>query len=345
MQEWYLDNQIPNIGGFESDAITDYAQSDFQNLLYTSVAKDLVLYSHDMSEQTNIRGVVQGVYYDTREKSTDRQLLVPIGTCNAGMYIGIGSKIYLIDGMPDNNGVYEKATMVLCNWLFKWQNSKGEIISRWGNFKSASKYNDGTTGNSVIEIGSDQLSVTIPLDYESIHINRGIKFFIDYNEDNPTVYELSNPTNVLYHYGENNGVTHWIVKETPYSPTTDDLMHGVCNYRTQNEQNPVDIWRMVLSYKSTNLYLGGAYKDIDALLVDANDNEVYIDADSDNANDIEYVWTVTSNISNYIDYVANGKSFKIRVLENDICLDETITIMCASRWTGQSASVEMLVKG
>ena len=50
-----------------------------------------------------------------------------------------------IDMITD--GMYEKAVLVLCNYLLTWKNENGDIIQRWVNASSASQYNNGETSN------------------------------------------------------------------------------------------------------------------------------------------------------------------------------------------------------
>lgn len=155
---------------------------------------------------------------------------------NIGDYVEWANSHWLIVTCDSDDEIYRDGKMEQCNYLLKWQNEAGRIIERWAVIKSASKYNDGTDGNNVLTLGSDQLSIAIPLDRESLKLKKsmGIKFFIDNNKENPTVYELTGTGNVVDTYN-GYGVTSWIVKECPYTASELDLKYGVCNYRTKED--------------------------------------------------------------------------------------------------------------
>ena len=156
---------------------------------------------------------------------------LPNQEINIGDYIEWANSHWIVVACDFDDEIYRDGKLNQCNYLLKWQNELGEIIERWAVIQSASKYNDGTTSNNVISLGSDQLSIIIPLDDESLKLKKSMskKFFIDFNKEDPTTYELTNTGNVPDTYN-GHGVTSWIVKECAYSASDDDLKHGVCNY-------------------------------------------------------------------------------------------------------------------
>ena len=171
-------------------------------------------------------------YYKEFQSLPDQEI-------NIGDYVEFANSYWLVMTCDYDDEVYKDGKLYQCNYLLKWQNEKGEIIERWAVILSASKYNDGTEGNNYITLGSDQLSIAIPLDEESLKLKKSMskKFFIDNNKDNPTTYELTGTGNVPDTYN-GHGVTSWIVKECAYSPTEDDLKYGVCNYVDYSSPTP-----------------------------------------------------------------------------------------------------------
>jgi hypothetical protein len=105
LKEWYLtDNYKPTVtSGYESDAISDFAQSNFADVLETAFSDAVLLYNHDLSECQEIRCVIQGNSADTYLKSMERVTLFPIGTVKAGMYIFFENRYWLITGYPSSN--------------------------------------------------------------------------------------------------------------------------------------------------------------------------------------------------------------------------------------------------
>lgn len=109
MKEWYLTNPKPNLtSGYESDTISEYAESNFADVLETTFSDTVLLYNSSLTEYEEVQCVIQGNIADTQLKSMERTLLFPIGTVKAGMYVFFENCYWIIDGYPGNNKSYEK---------------------------------------------------------------------------------------------------------------------------------------------------------------------------------------------------------------------------------------------
>lgn len=258
---------------------------------------------------------------------------LPFEDINIGDYVYWEDSYWIVVTCDSDNEIYKDGKMNQCNYLLKWQNECGEIIERWAFVNSASKYNDGTDGNNIIMIGSDQLSVMIPVDEESIKLRKddGIKFFIDNNKQNPTVYELTGTGNVVNTFN-GHGVTSWIVKECIYTPTKNDLKYGVCNYKTDEE-----IASLTLNNTSVNL----PDVTIEGNMEIRTGFERTYTAHIENIDDYEITWEVESNynviqkinynkIKLYIDDKnAIGNYIKLKCLINNIIVADANIIVVA----------------
>ena len=170
-------------------------------------------------------------YYKEWEALPDQEIY-------AGSYVDWGNGKWLVVTCSTDDEIYKSGHMWECNWLFKWQNAKGEIIERWGFASSASKYNEGVEDGKVMTLGSDQCKAYLPLDDEVLAVSKvkEPRFFIDnLKTGQRTVYVLHNHANVYHTFdvqGEEgvHGVTDWILKEDTYTPTEEDLLYGVCGY-------------------------------------------------------------------------------------------------------------------
>lgn len=224
--EWYLLNsKYDQLSGYETDAFNDFAEDGFEEVLDSAIAKSVELYSSDLSDFRSIKAIIQGNVSDTKLKTLDRQMLVPIGTCHAGMYVKYKDRFWIITGLVDDNEMYEKAVLSLCNWLLTWINEKGEIIQRWANITSASQYNNGETSSKFYFVRSDQLMITLPNDDESVLIPENKRFIIDKRCDiyqksisseitkdlsyKLISYQFTRADSVLYDYG-NDGCMGYI---------------------------------------------------------------------------------------------------------------------------------------
>lgn len=239
MKEWYLtDNYKPTVtSGYESDAISEFAESNFTDVTETYFADRVLLCNSDLSDRKEIRCIIQGNSADTQLKSMERIGLFPIGTVKAGMYIFFDGCYWIIDGYPSNNKSYEKATMKLCQYKLKWQNSNGDIIERWGNFSSASKYDDGEVAGQTIILSSDNLTIVLPDDSEVLYLG-GKRVFIDKRPIPEKVYKLTRSDDVLYDFQGHGGVLSFIADKTELDTTRDNQELGICDYIDSTPTTP-----------------------------------------------------------------------------------------------------------
>ena len=260
-QEWYL-MQPPHmqLSGYESEALNDFGSEGFCEVLDSDMAIDVELYNFDLSECTEIRAVLNNRLTDTKLKTLVRHLLVPIGSCHAGMYAKVKGRFWLIVGIVDDNTVYEKAILSICNYKLSWLNDTGKPIQRWANIISASQYNNGEHENLDFTIRSDQLLISLPDDDESVILAQNKRFVIDrrckiYEKDidNATLvdttkplitYEITRVDSVLYDY-QDSGLHQIMVTQDEQHPddgyyNIDGIGYWLCDIPTSShETNPL----------------------------------------------------------------------------------------------------------
>ena len=249
MKNWYLmsDSSRPNsLGGYEDEALINEKTDAFLESLNTSLGNTVMLYNSDLSEIGEVRIIVQDNLAKTQLKSLERYVLAPIGTLKAGMYIKYEDVYWLVTGYPGNNTVYEKATIILCQFKLKWQTADGRIIERWANYTSASKYDVGENGNYTIYVSSNNFTVWIPDDEDGLTLD-GKRVFIDHDTKNPKmVYKVTRSDEVLYLFGEKHGgILSYIVSKTELNMNIDRPDLGLCDYifpkEKHTEENNTDV--------------------------------------------------------------------------------------------------------
>lgn len=292
MKEWYLltsDTRPNSIGGYENDAFVDYKEDAFHEALQTDVATTVTLYNSDLSEVKDIRCIVQGNIADTQLKSLERTILVPIGTLKAGMYIFFENRYWLVTGYPGNNKIYEKATIILCQYKLRWQNDYGRIIERWANFTSASKYDTGRSGNQTIILTSNNFTIWVPEDDDAFTLDNK-RVFIDRNTQNPSkVFEITRSDDVLYLFGdEHGGILSFIADKDELNPSVDRPDLGLCDYKPPRPLPPKPDETTDLSaiIDGNNKLKCGFDRDYTVKFIDSN-NEV--------RNEVEFQWNVISD--------------------------------------------------
>ena len=232
IKEWYLitPNTRPNVtSGFGNDAFVDYKDDAFAEVLTTDIADYLTLYNYDLSKSVELRGVIQGNIADTQLKSMERTVLVPIGTLHSGDYIFFEDEFWIVDGRPGNNKTYEKATLKECQYKLIWQKNDGTIIERWANFASASKYDVGETNDKTIILTSNNLTVIMPNDKDSMTID-GKRVFIDTSDIPEKVFKITRNDDVLFSHGSHGGTLNLIADKTELNLETDRQDLRLCDY-------------------------------------------------------------------------------------------------------------------
>lgn len=230
MKEWYLINRPSTTsGGFEDESFRNYRDDLFEDMLDTDLASDVILYSPDLSEETELRCIIQGNTADTYLSSMQRGILAPIGTLKAGHYIYFEDSYWLIVSRPGNNKFYEKSVLYLCQYKLRWQKDNGDIVERWANFTSASKYDVGETGNYRLYLTSNNYTILMPQDADAETID-GKRVFIDLSDNPRKVFKITRDDDVLLNYENAGGVFTYIADKTELDPNKDNTELKICNY-------------------------------------------------------------------------------------------------------------------
>lgn len=347
MKEWYLigNKTKPNmLGGYENQSFLDYKEDAFLEALETDVATTVLLCNSDLSVREEIHCIMQGNVADTQLQSMQRKGLFTRGTVKDGMYIFFEGGYWLIIGFPGTNGIYEKATMSLCQFKLRWQNSEGKIIERWAYTEDFTKYSNGLTGNNTLTIGDNQYGLTLPIDSETKKLKRDMRFPIDFDDsERPDIYKLTNRKVKL---NDNNCSGHggtMIVTMSfdAFNPSDDKkvtMENGqevwICNYNnshtplppTPSEPNETTDLRCVI--KGTYYTLRAMYKrNYTVTFTDKDSNEI-------DWNTVDYQWNVVADfpvkqtiVDNKITVsVGNedliGSSFLLQIIVNGSVLSE-----------------------
>ena len=314
MKEWYLigNKTKPNmLGGYENQSFLDYREDAFAESLETDIASTVLLCNSDLSIKEEIRCIMQGNVAETQLQSMQRKGLFTCGTVKDGMYIFFEGGYWLIIGFPGTNGIYEKATMSLCQFKLRWQNSEGQIIERWAYTEDFTKYSNGLTGNNTLTIGDNQYGLTLPIDSETKKLkrDRGGTMIVTMSFD---AFNPNDDKKVLMDNGQEVWICNYNNSHSPLPPTP-------------SEPNETTDLRCVVS-GNTNLK-NGYYRKFTATFSDKNGNDVEwqktnyqwkIKSDFDVKQSItDNKITVSVNNENLI-----GGSFFIQIIVNDIVLSE-----------------------
>ena len=340
-KEWYLMQSPYNqLSGYESDALVDFGEEGFLEALDSEIAVDVELCNYDLSECETKRVIIQNNHQDTKSKTFQRVMFAQIGTCKAGMYVKYKDRYWLIIGIVDDNKVFEKAILLICNYKLSWVDPSGKIISRWINAESASQYNNGESNARYYFIRSDQLMIYMPDDTDSMLLDSGKRFVIDkrcfiyerdYNDSTVSdttkrliTYVITRSDTVLDNYTDS-GIIGYLITQCEQRPNdgyyvVDGIGYWLCDPPKSTDEPK--LLSCDIEYDSDIIYI-----DLEPCVYTA----VFYDADGNRlVDDIpDYEFTIESDFdgliiqsvdnSKYIsisDYKCNGKSFNI-VLQAD----------------------------
>ena len=294
MKEWYLTNPKPNItSGYENDALSEYAQDNFTDVLETTFSDTALLFNYSLSESKEIKCIIQGNIANTQLKSMERTILVPIGTLHSGDYVFFEDEYWIVDGRPGNNKSYEKATLKECQYKLRWQKDDGTIIERWVYLTSSSKYDVGENGNNTIVLTSNNYLITIPNDEDSMTLD-GKRVFIDLSDVPEKVFKITRNDDVLFAHGSHGGTLNLIAEKTEFNKETDNQELRLCDYIDSSPTppseptTPDETEDLSVTISGTSNLRIGVTRNYTAILSDKDGNAVQWD-------DTKYGWNVASD--------------------------------------------------
>lgn len=228
--------------------------------------------------------------------------------------ISFENEYWIVDGRPGKNGIYEKATLKECQYKLRWQKDDGNIIERWANLTSASKYDVGESGNNTIILTSNNFTIIIPHDEDGLTID-GKRVFIDSSNNPKKVFKITRDDDVLFIHGRHGGTLSLIADKTELNTTTDRPDLKLCDYIDTPTSPPssepdktTDLCATISGNKNLKVGFSRTYA---VNFTDKNGNEV-------DRNDVDFGWNIVSNFnSRLINQTIDENTIKLSVDNED----------------------------
>ena len=239
------------------------------------------------------------------------------------------------------NDIHYEGKLIQCNYLLKWQLSDGKVVERWSNIVSASKYDTGREGGSVITLSSNNFTVLIGFCEEGYELD-GKRVFIDKRDVNPEkVFEVTRSDDVLFDSGNMGSLLSFIADKTEFNKDEDRPDLKLCNYidigldddssdpsTSQNPNETTDLRAVISGNKNLKVGFSRTYTttitDVDGNVVEWDDT---------------YSWNVVSDFE--VGQEIDGNTIKLLVEDED-CVDGLILLQ-AIRNNSVIAEIEMTV--
>ena len=190
---------------------------------------------------------------------------------------------WLVTEIDLDDEVYTKGTISLCNWLFKWQDLSGNILTRHSVVLNASQYNSGVDENKTLTLGSNQFMIYLPLDDDTLKLSYDKRVFIDNNYKIP--YKITRPDNVSMSYNGDGLIALIMSQDVLSDEDRPDL--GLCNYFVPTPPQPSTICEITY-LNSPTIYVGGNAKTFQTIFKDNEGNIL---------TDISAIWSTDISVA------------------------------------------------
>lgn len=226
-KSWYALGSS-NLSGFEEENF-NADKGGFTELTNSFVGQTVLIYGDRITNTpTSIRALVQNVTADTPPSADQRQIMAEIGTLMCGQYIKIGDRFWLVVGLVDNNGVYDKAIIWYCNFSVKFKPpGTNTIVTYPVVSNNATQYNSGVESNKTMTVGSTQRLLFVPYNDETIEVDHNFRFLIDRRVSKPTAYVVTQVDTEQFDY-DGYGVLRWTLSEDVLREE-DDLVNMIAD--------------------------------------------------------------------------------------------------------------------
>ena len=191
------------------------------------------------------------------------------------------------------NDIEYTGKLIQCNYLLRWQLSDGKIVQRWANIVSASKYDTGENGNSIITLSSNNFTILMGYCDEALELEEK-RVFIDIRKVPKKVFKITRGDDVLYNAGSIGMLLSFIADKTELNKDKDNQELGICDYihpatptppKPSNPDETADLSAKISG--NTNLRIG-VTRTYTVTLSDKEGNAVQW-------NDTKYSWNVISD--------------------------------------------------
>lgn len=288
---------------------------DGQNLLFEELEHDSsyspTVYFYDPVKKTDDRLAKLRIYgrqYSSLNGNYQNFLTTYDNPIKIGEYIHDtkDDTFWLVYNSFNVNDTHYEGKLIQCNYLLRWQLSDGTIVERWANIVSASKYDMGETGNSVIILSSNNFTIIIGFCEEGLELE-GQRVFIDKKQINPTkVFKITRCDDVLYDSGNMGALLSFIADKAELNIKVDRPDLKLCDYidptmTFSSTNKPIELNATISGNKNIKVNFPRTYT---VNFNDINGNDI-------NWNNLSFTWNVISEFE--IDQVVDGNTIKLFV--------------------------------
>ena len=246
---------------------------------------------------------------------------IPIGTV---LYDKKRNEYQLCTESFDKDEILNNGKLTRCNGWLKWQDKEGKVYEYPIFDINSTQYNSGVESSKIMVLGSTQHMLSITADENTISLRHDMRFFLDRNKIEPTVFKLTQNDTTAMNYDK--GILHLTVTEDQYNPDTDNIDEWLCDYVKSSVKSDIEIEYM----GNPNVRIGGSYKIFTAVSLSPVTWDII--AKNDIKNQLTIVTVPTEN------------KCKIKCNLEESLIGKSFTLQCTDG-NGNSASVLVEIVG
>ena len=150
---------------------------------------------------------------DTTDFDIKKIFSLPGESLPHGSIVEWSDAYWIITEIDAHKEVYTEGRMRQCNYLLKWINDDGIVISKWSIVEDGTKYLIGERSEAMMSIGDARIAITVGKDKDTNKLSRGRRFLIDdLDSDDVLAYQITKP-NKLFNVYNGKGVFRFILNE------------------------------------------------------------------------------------------------------------------------------------
>lgn len=157
---------------------------------------------------------------EEEEFTTKKIVSLPNEDLEHGAIVDWADEKWLITEVNSHKEVCTEGKMRQCNYLLKWIDDTGNVISKWCVVEDGTKYLIGEKNSDMITIGDARIAITLGKDRDTVKLSRGRRFLVDDMDSQEVLaYQITKPNKLFNVYG-GKGVFRFILNEV--NVTDDD---------------------------------------------------------------------------------------------------------------------------
>ncbi len=277
--------------------------------------------SLDYEGKAKINGYTQELnVISTKNEYVKKIKSRPDDSFKVGDIVDCYGEKWLITEVDPNAQIVHSGEMQMCNYTINFLDKENKVSSSPCIIENYTKYNSGTKSvgsDNHMEIGTTQLYIRLPYNLKTKILDRTYKdgvlkgknqrLLLDFDTSEPKAYEITLPDRITM-----KGLLFLTVTESSDLLEDDNVELMIAYYysrfNTSSSSNKLEI----KYYGNPVLYIGGEYKQFEAVFLSACGEEI---------EDEIAIWNVTLDnevLKRYLDIIVEGNIIKLKASNSQL---------------------------